>query len=166
MGAVPRGGGAGDAPGSGPGLGAGAAGRIPQGSGFCGGSARGVGSGCGSGAGAAGLLLLQDEGVEGAAGTVLDCSWLQDAVQGAAGDEGEGVEGEGEAVHPHRDVGEVQTEPFPDGTSPGGAQAAVPQGGGAHPVGTPDGGDASYAEVGPPGGETYDAVIAYDDAET
>ena len=162
-GAVPRGGGAGDAPGSARGLGADAAGRIHQGSVSGAGSARGEGSGCesGVGAGVAGpLLLLQGEGDEDAAGTVLDCSWLQDAVLGAAGDEG--AEDEGAADHLRRGVGEVRTGPFPGGTLPGGV---VPQGG-AHPVATPGGDGASYAEVEPPGGEICDAVIAYDGAET
>ena len=82
-------------------------------------------------------------------------------------------EGGEEVLLPHRGVlqggDEVQTGPFPDGTSQGGAQA-VPQGGA--PVVTPGDGDddASRAEeeevVVPSGGETCDVVIAYDGAET
>ena len=158
----------GDDPGSARGLGVGAAGRThprlrrpDSGSGE--GSARGEGSECeGEGGRRLLLLLLLLQGGD-AAGTV------QDAVLGAAG-EGVGEGGE-EVLLPHRGVlqggDEVQTGPFPDGTSQDGV-LAVPQGGA--PVVTPGGGgdDASCAEeevVGPPGGETCD-VIAYDGAET
>ena len=157
----------GDDPGSAQGSGAGAAGRShPRlrrpdlGSGE--GLARGEASGYEGEGDRLLLLLLRLQG-DDAAGTV------QDAVLGAAGvGESEG----GAEVLPHRGVlqggDEVQTGPFPGGTSQGGAQA-VPQGGA--PVVTPGGGgdDASCAEeevVGPPGGETCDAVIAYDGAET